>query len=302
MIVGIDEVGRGSWAGPLVVGAVVMGGVRVEGLTDSKKLTAKKRETLSLQIKQTATGIGIGWVSAKTVDQIGISRSLTLATKRALAGINCDYDQIIIDGTVNFIDDPRVTTMKQADLLVPSVSAASIIAKVARDHYMTAIARVFPDYGFERHVGYGTAAHQAALALVGVSPIHRMSFAPMKGSAPIVARPVAAPTAGQLAEEAAAQHLIQLGFQVIERNWKTKWCEIDIIAQQHGQVHFVEVKYRKNNSQGDGLSYITPQKQRQMKFAAELWLQSKPEYVAMVLSAMSLSGAPIVVEEFIEQI
>jgi len=302
MIVGIDEVGRGSWAGPLVVGAVVMGGEAVDGLTDSKKLTAKKREILSLLIKQTAAGIGIGWVSAKTVDQIGISRSLTLATQRALAGIHCDYDQIIIDGTVNFIDDPRVTTMKQADLLVPSVSAASIIAKVARDHYMTTIAQVFPDYGFERHVGYGTAAHQAALALVGVSPIHRMSFAPMKGSSPIVARPVRPPTSGQLAEEMAAQHLVRAGFRLIERNWKTKWCEIDIIAERSGYVHFVEVKYRKNNQQGDGLSYITPKKQRQMKFAAELWLQSKPEYVATVLSAMSLSGTPIIVEEFIEQI
>lgn len=302
MIVGIDEVGRGSWAGPLVVGAVVMGGETIDGLTDSKKLTAKKRETLSLQIKQTAAGIGIGWVSAKTVDQIGISRSLTLATQRALAGVNCDYDQIIIDGTVNFIDDPRVITMKQADLLVPSVSAASIIAKVARDQYMTVISQVFPGFSFEKHVGYGTAAHQAALASLGVSSIHRMSFAPMKGSAPIVARPAPAPTAGQLAEEAAAQHLIHSGFHIIERNWKTKWCEIDIIAQRNGHVHFVEVKYRKNHNQGTGLSYITPKKQRQMKFAAELWLQSKPECSSTVLSAMSLSGTPIIVEEFIERI
>jgi ribonuclease HII len=302
MIVGIDEVGRGSWAGPLVVGAVVMGGETIDGLTDSKKLTAKKREILSLQIKQTAAGIGIGWVSAKTVDQIGISRSLTLATQRALAGVNCEYDQIIIDGTVNFIDDPRVTTMKQADLLVPSVSAASIIAKVARDHYMTTIAHVFPDYGFERHVGYGTAAHQAALGLLGASPIHRMSFAPMKGSAPIVARPAPASTAGQLAEQAAADHLIQSGFRVLERNWKTKWCEIDIVAERDGQIHFVEVKYRKNDQQGDGLAYITPKKQRQMKFAAELWLQSKPGYNSTVLSAMSLSGMPILVEKFIERI
>src|ERR1044072_7523448 len=113
MIVGIDEVGRGSWAGPLVVGAGVMGGETTEGLTDSKKLTAKRREVLALQIKQTAKAMGIGWVSSKVIDQIGISRSLTLAAQRALAGITCEYDQIIIDGTVRLVDDPRVTTMKQ---------------------------------------------------------------------------------------------------------------------------------------------------------------------------------------------
>lgn len=301
MIIGVDEVGRGSWAGPLVVGAVVLGGEVIDGLTDSKKLTAKKRETLNQQIKQTAAGVGLGWVSAKTIDQIGISRSLTLATQRALAGVHCDYDQIILDGTVNFLGDPRVTTMKQADLLVPSVSAASIVAKVARDHYMNTIADIFPGYGFENHVGYGTAAHQAAISELGASPIHRMSFAPMKTMdiKPIVER---TPTAGMLAERAAADHLSSLGFRIIERNWKTKWCEIDIIAERGGQIHFVEVKYRKNNQQGTGIEYVTRAKQNQMKFAAELWLSSRDNFNSAVLSAIGLSGQPIVVDEFIEQI
>lgn len=301
MIVGIDEVGRGAWAGPMVVGAVVLGGEEIPGLTDSKKLTPKRREILNLQIKQSAAGIGIGWVSAKIIDTIGLSAALKLAAQRALAGITCDYDQIIIDGTIKLIDDPRVTTMKQADLLVPSVSAASIIAKVARDHYMSVIADTFPEYAFERHVGYGTAVHSAAIAEHGITPIHRTSFAPIAEMKMHVAVP-AVPSAGQLAEEAAANHLSSLGYQILDRNWKTKWCEIDIIAEREGRIYFVEVKYRKNNKQGTGIEYVTRAKQRRMKFAAELWLSSHDNYDSAVLSAIGLSGQPIIVDEFIEQI
>jgi len=302
MVVGIDEVGRGAWAGPLVVGAVALGGEVIEGLTDSKKLTPKKRELLNVEIKQKALSVGIGWVSAPLVDKLGISRALKLASERALAGITCDFDQIIIDGTIKIIDDPRVTTMKKADLLVPSVSAASIVAKVARDHYMNVIAETFPGYGFESHVGYGTAAHQSAITDLGVCPLHRMSFAPMKTMDSV--KPVAdrAPTMGELAEQAAADYLVSNGFQIVDRNWKTKWCEIDIIVRRGSQVHFVEVKYRKSGKQGDGLSYITPKKQRQMKFAAELWLSNQNAYETALLSAISLSGQPIVVERFVDQI
>jgi ribonuclease HII len=302
MVVGIDEVGRGAWAGPMVVAAVALGGEEIPGLTDSKKLTAKRREMLSLQIKQTAAGIGIGWVSSKTIDRIGLSAALKLAARKALAGVTCEYDQIIIDGTIKLVDDPRVTTMKQADLLVPSVSAASIVAKVARDHYMAVIADTFPGYGFEGHVGYGTAAHSAALAEYGVTPIHRVSFAPIAGMKMKAVVPVSAPSTGQLAETAAADHLSSLGFRILERNWKTKWCEIDIIAERDNRIHFVEVKYRKNYRQGTGIDYVTRAKHKQMKFAAELWLSSRDNFDSAALSAIGLSGQPIVVDEFIEQI
>jgi len=133
MIVGIDEVGRGAWAGPLVVGAVLLGGATIDGLTDSKKLTKKQREQLDLEIRQKALGIGLGWVSAKHIDRIGLTEALKLASRRAIAHIRHDYKEVIIDGTFAFLDDPRVTVMAKADLLVPSVSAASIVAKVARD-------------------------------------------------------------------------------------------------------------------------------------------------------------------------
>lgn len=184
MILGIDEVGRGPWAGPLVIGAVVLGSVAIDGLTDSKKLTKKKREQLDIEIREKAAGFGLGWVAASEIDEIGLSAALNLATKRAVEQVKVPYHEIIIDGTINFLKNTSkeqyVTTLKKADLLVPSVSAASIIAKVARDTYMTAQGEVYTGYGFASHVGYGTAAHRAAIDTLGVTPLHRLSFAPLQ--------------------------------------------------------------------------------------------------------------------------
>lgn len=183
MVVGIDEVGRGPWAGPLVFGAVVLGGATIDGLTDSKKLTKKKREALDVLIRETAIAFGLGWVSAEELDEIGMSKACELACRRALEQITVPYSEIIIDGVVNFLKDtgkgPYVTTMKQADLLVPSVSAASVLAKVARDRFMEEQDALYPGYGFASHVGYGTKRHMDALKLLGVTPLHRKSFAPI---------------------------------------------------------------------------------------------------------------------------
>jgi ribonuclease HII len=183
MIVGIDEVGRGAWAGPLVVGAVLLGDISIPGLTDSKKLSKKRREILDIEIRQNATAIGLGWVSAKQIDEIGLSEALKLASRRALEQIKHEYTEIIIDGTIALIDDPRVTLLPKADLLIPSVSAASIVAKVARDNYMKHLDEIFPGYSFSAHVGYGTALHQASIKTLGVTPLHRLSFGPLKAYA-----------------------------------------------------------------------------------------------------------------------
>lgn len=304
MIVGIDEVGRGAWAGPLCVGAVALGETDIVGLTDSKKLTAKKRENLTLEIKQKAAGVGLGWVSAKMIDQIGLSAALKLAAQRAIAQITVDYDQIIIDGTVNLLSGRTlkqgvdIVTIKRADFLLPSVSAASIVAKVARDEYMKIMDTTFPGYKFAAHVGYGTAAHTALLAELGPTPIHRMSFSPLKEIELVIPK-VHIETAGEHAEAMTAEYLRRQGFTIIDRNWKTKWCEIDIIASKTGVVHFIEVKYRKNDTGGTGLAAITPKKLRQMKFAAELWLAGKDIQQA-VLSAVEVSGNEFVISEFIE--
>jgi ribonuclease HII len=312
MILGIDEVGRGPWAGPLVVGAVVLGGITIDGLTDSKKLTKKKRELLDPIIREKSAGYGIGWVSAAEIDRIGLSEALKLATKRAVEQVKVSYHEIIIDGTINFLADTSkgnyVTTMPKADLLVPSVSAASIIAKVARDNYMAQQDVIYEGYKFASHVGYGTAAHVAAIAKNGVTPLHRLSFAPLhkyRETADIhndqqPSQPRQPSNyMGAFAEEEAANYLTRLGHDVVERNWKTKYCEIDIVSVKGDTIYFTEVKYRKQPNQGGGLAAITPKKLNQMKFAARLYAQSKKlKETDMLLAAASLTGDPATLQDW----
>lgn len=303
MIVGIDEVGRGAWAGPLVVGAVLLGDASIEGLTDSKKLTKKQRERLDLEIRQKARAIGIGWVSARDIDVIGLSDALKLASRRALAHIRHDYTEIIIDGTIRLIDDPRVSVLKKADLLIPSVSAASIVAKVARDHYMTHVDAIFSGYGFRGHVGYGTASHRGAIETQGITPIHRLSFAPLRQYAvrstlPATRRSTTA--IGNVAEDVAAAHLADLGHVILHRNWKTRFCEIDIVSRYGKTLFFTEVKYRSSTLQGGGIAAITQKKLQQMQFAAELFTAKHAVTSDRQLAAMSLTGTPPQVEAFLE--
>jgi ribonuclease HII len=188
--VGIDEVGRGCWAGPLVAGAVALPSSFTQEdcplkLRDSKKLSKLQRESAAQWIHENAMAIGLGWVEPAEVDSLGVTESVRLAMQRALAAVDVAYDEVIIDGNINyFSEDPRTTAIIKADDSVPSVSAASIVAKVARDKYMAGLDKKYAGYGFEAHVGYGTAAHIAALKLLGVSDIHRLSYKPIKALLP----------------------------------------------------------------------------------------------------------------------
>lgn len=303
MILGIDEVGRGPWAGPLVVGAVVLGGRQIDGLTDSKKLTKIQREKLDIEIREKARGIGLGWVDASEIDKIGLSRSLVEATKRAVEQIKVSYSEIIIDGTINFLKDTTkgeyVTLMKKADLLIPAVSAASIVAKVARDNYMADMAKANPGYGFEKHVGYGTAAHSEAIKKLGITKLHRLSFKPIaKYSSK---ENTTTKQIGDSAEDVAANYLVGRGHTIVERNWKTKYCEIDIVSTYKKTIFFTEVKYRINSKYGDGFDAITVKKQNQMKFATKIYAQKmKIDNIDMRLAAISLSGQSPIIEDFVE--
>lgn len=304
MIVGIDEVGRGPWAGPLVVGAVVLGDTRIEGLTDSKKLTKPRREELSRQIIEKAEAFGIGWIDAAELDEVGLSEALRLATRRALEQITVPYHEIIIDGTVNFLEGTTkgqyVTTMKKADLLIGAVSAASIIAKVARDDHMEQMSELYSGYGFETHVGYGTAGHRAAIAASGVTPLHRRSFAPIKkilGDPGTVHRSIEGTNkqSGNDAEDAVATWMKTQGYEIVERNWRTKFCEVDIIAERSGTLYFVEVKHRRSAGQGGGTAAITPRKLRQMRFAATMYLSRQPTKDARLVSVATTGATPNIV-------
>jgi ribonuclease HII len=180
VVVGIDEVGRGCWAGPLVAGAIVLGRP-VAGLKDSKQLSRPQRERLAAEIRLTAQGLGLGWVTAAEIDAVGLTAAVGLAIRRALEQVAVAYDQVIIDGNLNFLSgNPKAKAVIKADATIPAVSAASIVAKVARDQYMAEIAGQYPDYGFDRHVGYGTALHLERLRLHGVSDLHRRSFKPVR--------------------------------------------------------------------------------------------------------------------------
>jgi ribonuclease HII len=181
IIVGIDEVGRGCWAGPLVAGAVILR-EPILGLKDSKKLTRLRREVLAEQIEDEALAVGLGWVWPDDIDRYGISVSVKMAMESALQAIKILYDEVIIDGNINYLSEiPRTRAVVKADDSVPAASAASIVAKVARDAYMTTVAaRTYPDYGFEKHVGYGTSHHIAMLAEHGVTGLHRKSYKPIK--------------------------------------------------------------------------------------------------------------------------
>jgi ribonuclease HII len=186
IIVGIDEVGRGCWAGPLVAGAVILN-EPISGLKDSKKLSKLQREKLAILIEAHALAIGLGWVWPETIDKSGISISvkmaMELALEKALQQIQVPYDEVIIDGNINYLSTiARTRAVIRADDTVPAASAASIVAKVARDQYMASVvAGKYPDYGFDKHVGYGTAMHIAALARHGViDGVHRKSYKPIK--------------------------------------------------------------------------------------------------------------------------
>lgn len=317
MILGIDEVGRGPWAGPLVFGAVVLGGKEIDGLTDSKKLSKKRREELDVIIRREARGFGLGWVSATELDEIGMSKACELGCRRAIEEIKVPYHEIIIDGTVNFLKETGkgayVTTIKQADLLIPSVSAASILAKVARDAFMEEQDMLFPGYGFKSHVGYGTKAHREALDKLGITPLHRMSFAPIaammgngatekrQSRVSLGAQSVTSRAVGDASETCAAEYLHGDGFRIVARNWRTRLCEIDIVAYRNGVYYFVEVKHRTTATHGDGIAAITPQKLKQMKKAAELYaLKHKLTDVDLRLMAVATFGEPPQIGEILQ--
>ncbi|MBR5388998.1 ribonuclease HII [Candidatus Saccharibacteria bacterium] len=324
-ILGIDEVGRGPWAGPLVIGACILPKDEegnypdwVEPLTDSKKLSKKKREEYAEIILNEAVATGLGWVSSRELDNIGLSKALKLATRRAVEEIklrHASFAEIVIDGTTNFLEgtslEKYVTNLKKADLLIKEVSAASIIAKVARDNYMAALAEKYPDYGFDKHVGYGTAAHKAALMRCGPCLEHRMSFAPMacwdlnNHSQKVVTKnndEVTTKELGDKAETIVANYLESHGHNIVSRNHKTKFYEIDIISTMGDQIFFTEVKYRKDQSRGTPLDMITKDKLKQMTFAAESFLKFSPslkENFSPLLAAGLVHGPDFVLDDWL---
>jgi ribonuclease HII len=184
-IAGIDEVGVGPLAGPVVAGAVVLPTqIELYGLDDSKRVRPALRRTLAREIREVAIGVGIGEVGVEEIDQIGIYHAALEAMRRAVASLarTTEVEHLLVDArTVPGVLLPQTSIIK-GDQKDASIAAASIVAKVHRDTHMELLARRYPAYGFERHMGYGTAVHMAALERHGPCPVHRRSFAPVEAA------------------------------------------------------------------------------------------------------------------------
>ena len=344
MILGIDEVGRGPYAGPLVIGACILGDWQnsenaewIEKLTDSKKLSAKRREELYVLIKEKALATATGWVSSTEIDEVGLSEALRLATRRAVEQIQktkIPFSEIIIDGTMNFLVGTKlekyVSTLKKGDFLVKEISAASILAKVERDKYMAELDAVYPEYGFGKHVGYGTAAHQKAMEEFGLTPEHRRSFSPVREIAEgkttvkpktatrleTAAEPkitteqkitnkqkTATKQLGDRGEQVVVDYLEASGHEIVARNYKTKLFEVDIISQKAQVLYFTEVKYRSGRDFGEALDFIDKKKQQKMHLAVAGFLTAHPEYADfMSILAVAAVGEDFKLEEWFELI
>ena len=181
MIFGIDEVGRGCWAGPLVVCAVGLE-KPIDGLRDSKKLSSLQRLKIMTRITTDYNNILIASVSSAEVDKLGLTKAMYKACDSLFSSISkLPYDKIVVDGNINYLPDvPRSEALIGADGLVAECMAASVAAKEWRDEYMRKVADSHPGYGFESHVGYGTKQHKDAIAKLGLTPEHRRSFKPIK--------------------------------------------------------------------------------------------------------------------------
>ena len=187
-VAGVDEVGRGPWAGPVCAAAVVLPLARSDltallaGVRDSKQLGASQRESLFPRILAVAESIGVGWSSPAEVDAWGVARASRTAMSRAVAQLNGEVDALLIDYVELYDVGLPQRSLPKADVRCLSVAAASVVAKVERDRLMIRLDGAYPGYGFAAHKGYGTRHHREALARRGPCPIHRMSWRPLQAA------------------------------------------------------------------------------------------------------------------------
>ena len=180
-VAGVDEVGRGPLAGPVFAAAVVLHPERpIAGLRDSKALTATQREELAAHIRERAFAWALGRADVQEIDRINILRASLVAMRRAVDALAADVRLVYVDGNIAPALACPTVAVVGGDAKVPAISAASIVAKVARDAEMRAASQRYPGYGFERHKGYATPSHLAALRRLGPTPLHRRSFAPVR--------------------------------------------------------------------------------------------------------------------------
>ena len=256
-VAGIDEAGRGPWAGPVVAGAVVLAeNCYIPGLRDSKTLSPRRREEFSRIIKEKAISYSIGMVDSEEIDNLNILQATFKAMKKALEGLPGRPQFLLVDGChrIPGIDIPQLALVK-GDSLSLSVSAAGVLAKVTRDEIMQRLDKEFPRHGFKRHKGYGTREHEMCLNRFGPTEIHRFSFRPVERSRKKL---------GRWGEERARRFLKDNGYKILGKNVRTRLGEVDILAEDDGIVVFIEVKTRASDRFGRGEESISLVKQRRL--------------------------------------
>lgn len=269
LIAGIDEVGRGPLAGPVVAAAVILPKeCKIEGVNDSKKLSAKKREELYDVILEKAVSYGIGIVSNERIDEINILQATYEAMRDALSQLSPRAEYILADAvTIPMVSTPQQGIIK-GDAKSMSIGAASIIAKVYRDRLMEAYEDVYPGYGFAANKGYGSAEHIEGIKKLGITPLHRKTF--VKNFLPQDGETTT--DKGNRGEALAAQQMEKMGYEILERNFHALKGEIDIIAKKGTYIVFTEVKYRKNEEMGSPAEAVNHWKQQHIIRAAKAYI------------------------------
>ena len=272
LVAGIDEVGRGPLAGPVVAAAVILPKeCKIEGVNDSKKLSAKKREELYDIILEKAVSYGIGVVSNERIDEINILQATYEAMREALSQLQPKADYILADAvTIPMVSIPQRGIIK-GDAKSMSIGAASIVAKVYRDRMMEAYEEVYPGYGFASNKGYGAAEHIEGIKKQGITPIHRKTFVknflPQEGDNTT--------DKGHRGEALAAKQMEKMGYEIMERNFHALKAEIDIIAKKDNVIVFTEVKYRKSEEMGTPAEAVNHWKQQHIIRAAKVYIAQK---------------------------
>ena len=281
LICGIDEAGRGPLAGPVAAAAVILPeDLLLPYLNDSKKVTEKRREMLFGQIKEKALAWAVVMVPPERIDEINILQATYEAMRTAVGKLSVRPDVLVNDAvTIPGIDILQVPVIK-GDARCISIAAASILAKVTRDTYMKEMDEKYPVYGFAGHKGYGTKSHCEAIVEYGPCPIHRRSFL----GKILAGRPQSSFTehvsrreTGRLGEEEAVRFLQKKGVSILERNFRDRNGEIDLIAQEDGVLLFIEVKYRRSSRYGEPEEAVNVEKQRKISRTALYYLHHKQE-------------------------
>ena len=270
-ICGIDEAGRGPLCGPVCAAAVILPeGCEIEGLNDSKKLSEKKREALYDVICETAVAYGIATASAAEIDEINILQATFLAMRRAVEALGVQPDLALIDGNRKPGLACDEVTIVKGDAKCMSIAAASVLAKVTRDRYMREMDKLYPQYCFAQHKGYGTKLHYEKIEQYGVCDLHRRTF--LKKILEPENQPARAQT-GQRGEDLAAAFYEKHGFSVTKRNYCAHCGEIDLIAENDDTLVFAEVKTRTPSSHGTAREAVDIPKQQKIVRTAQCYLQ-----------------------------